>query len=147
MFKHILVPTDGSDLSSSTVARAIEFAKEAGARITFFFAQQEYPIPLYGEGALLIPIAPDQFVEATKRESERILAEASQAAEAAGVVADCDTAISDLPYEAIIDAAKRHQCDLIFMASHGRKGVAGFLLGSETQKVLTHTSVPVLVYR
>ncbi|MCX9157038.1 universal stress protein [Niveibacterium sp. 24ML] len=147
MFKHILVPTDGSDLSSSTVARAIEFAKEAGARITFFFAQQEYPIPLYGEGALLIPIAPDQFVEATKRESERILAEARQAAESAGVTADCDTTVSDLPYEAIIEAAKRHQCDLIFMASHGRKGVAGFLLGSETQKVLTHTTVPVLVYR
>ena len=147
MFKHILVPTDGSDLSSSTVTRAIEFAKEADARITFYFAQREYPVPLYGEGALLIPVAPDQFMEATKRESERILANALAAAEGMGVAADADSTISDLPYEAIIEAAARHQCDLIFMASHGRKGIAGFLLGSETQKVLTHTTVPVLVYR
>ncbi|WP_374401339.1 universal stress protein [Niveibacterium sp.] len=147
MFKHILVPTDGSELSSSTVSRAIEFAKEAGARITFFFAQQEYPIPLYGEGALLVPVTPDQFVDATKKEAERILALARAEAEKAGVASNSDTSVSDLPYEAIIEAAKTHGCDLIFMASHGRKGVAGFLLGSETQKVLTHTTVPVLVYR
>lgn len=147
MFKHILVPTDGSELSSGTVTRAVEFARETNARITFFFAQQEYPIPLYGEGALLVPVSPDQFVDATKTEAERILAAAHSEAERAGVQSDSDTTVSDLPYEAIIAAAQKHGCDLIFMASHGRKGVAGFLLGSETQKVLTHTTIPVLIYR
>ncbi|WP_341675342.1 universal stress protein [Niveibacterium sp. SC-1] len=147
MFKHLLVPTDGSGLSRQTVTRAVTFAREAGARITFFFAQQDYPMPLYGEGALLVPVAPDQFANATMAEATRILAEARKEAEDAGVPAGTDTAVSDLPYVAIIDAANRHQCDLIFMASHGRKGVVGFLLGSETQKVLTHTDIPVLVYR
>ncbi|GAA5183993.1 universal stress protein [Niveibacterium umoris] len=147
MFKHILVPTDGSELSTTTVSRAVVFANEIGARITFFFAQQEYPIPLYGEGALLVPVSPDQFVDATKKEAERILTAAQTEAARLGVQSDTDTSVSDLPYESIIDAAKRHGCDLIFMASHGRKGVAGFLLGSETQKVLTHSSIPVLVFR
>lgn len=147
MFKHLLVPTDGSDLSTRTIARAITFAKEAGARITFFYAQHEYPIPMYGEGALLVPITPDQFSQATSVEAKGILARAQQMADAEGVPADTDTEINDVPYEAIIEAAKRHECDLIFMASHGRRGVAGFLLGSETQKVLTHTDIPVLVYR
>jgi len=147
MFKHLLVPTDGSDLSRQTVTRAVTFAAEAGARITFFFSQQDYPMPLYGEGALLVPVAPEQFSNATQAEAARILSEASKEAETAGVPSGTDTAVNDLPYEAIIDAAKRHQCDLIFMASHGRKGVVGFLLGSETQKVLTHSDIPVLVYR
>lgn len=147
MFKHLLVPTDGSELSTRTIARALVFAKEAGARITFFFAQQEYPIPMYGEGALLVPITPNQFSQASSLEAERILGVAKREAEAAGVDADTDTMVSDVAYEAIIDAAKRNACDLIFMASHGRRGVAGFLLGSETQKVLTHTDIPVLVYR
>jgi nucleotide-binding universal stress UspA family protein len=147
MFKHLLVPTDGSDLSTRTVARAIAFAKETGAHITFFYAQQEYPIPMYGEGALLVPITPDQFTQATSAEAKGILAKARQQANEEGVDAATDTQVNDIPYEAIIDAAKRHACDLIFMASHGRRGVAGFLLGSETQKVLTHTDIPVLVYR
>ena len=147
MFKHILVPTDGSELSRKTVDRAIGFASEAGAKITFFFAQQDYPMPMYGEGALLVPVTPDQFVEATRAEAERILAESEARAAEKGVETETETAVSDLPTEAIIAAAKKHGCDLIFMASHGRKGVAGFLLGSETQKVLTHTDIPVLVFR
>ena len=147
MFKHLLVPTDGSDLSRHTVARAISFARETGARITFFFAQQDYPVPMYGEGALMIPVAPEHYFEATRQESERILREARESSESAGVATDTDTAVSDLPYQAIIAAATKHECDLIFMASHGRKGVVGFLLGSETQKVLTHSDIPVLVFR
>jgi nucleotide-binding universal stress UspA family protein len=147
MFKHILVPTDGSDLSRKTVDRAIEFACETGAKVTFFFAQQDYPMPMYGEGALLVPVTPDQFVEATRAEAERILAESKARAAEKGVETETETAVSDLPYEAIIAAARKHGCDLIFMASHGRKGVAGFLLGSETQKVLTHSDIPVLVFR
>jgi len=147
MFQHLLVPTDGSELSTRAVDQAIEFAKDAGARITFFFAQQEYPMPMYGEGALLVPVTPDQFSESTRTEANRVLNDAIALAEKAGVTAKADTQVSDLPYEAIIEVAKKHGCDLIFMASHGRRGVAGFLLGSETQKVLTHSTIPVLVFR
>ncbi|WP_417070454.1 universal stress protein [Niveibacterium terrae] len=147
MFKHLLVPTDGSELSTRAASQAVEFAKEAGASITFFFAQQEYPMPMYGEGALLVPVTPDQFSDSTRTEASRVLNAALTLAQKAGVEAKADTQVSDLPYEAIIEAAKKHSCDLIFMASHGRRGVAGFLLGSETQKVLTHSTVPVLVFR
>lgn len=147
MFKHILVPTDGSALSESTVARAVSFARDAGARITFFYAQPDFPMPIYGEGALIDPTTPEQFAKSASLEAERILESAKSAADAAGVLADTDTLVNDVPYEGIISAAERHGCDLIFMASHGRRGIAGLLLGSETQKVLTHSNTPVLVYR
>lgn len=147
MFKHILVPTDGSPLSESTVARAVSFAKDAGARITFFYAQPDFPMPIYGEGALIDPTTPEQFSKAAADEAKRILDAAKSAADAAGVASDTDTIVNEVPYEAVIDAAERHGCDLIFMASHGRRGIASLLLGSETQKVLTHSKIPVLVYR
>lgn len=147
MFKHILVPTDGSSLSESTVARAVSFAKDAGARITFFYAQPDFPMPIYGEGALIDPTTPEQFGKAAADEAKRILDAAKAAADDAGVASDADTVVNEVPYEAVIDAAQRHGCDLIFMASHGRRGIAGLLLGSETQKVLTHSKIPVLVYR
>ncbi len=147
MFKHILVPTDGSPLSESTVARAVSFAKDAGASITFFYAQPDFPMPIYGEGALIDPTTPEQFAQSATQEADRILEKAKSTAAAAGVQADGDTEVNEIPYEAIIGAADRHNCDLIFMASHGRRGIAGLLLGSETQKVLTHSKTPVLVYR
>jgi nucleotide-binding universal stress UspA family protein len=147
MFKHLLVPTDGSDLSASTVQRAISFAKDAGARITFFYAQPDFPMPIYGEGALIDPTTPEQFARAAAQEADQILSRARAAAELQGVAVGTDTAVNEVPYEAIIEAAGRHGCDLIFMASHGRRGLASLLLGSETQKVLTHSSIPVLVYR
>lgn len=147
MFKNILVPTDGSELSESTVERAISFAKDAGARITFFYAQPDFPMPIYGEGALIDPTTPEQFSRAAQAEAERILAKAKESAAAAEVVSSSDTVVSEVPYEAIIESAERNGCDLIFMASHGRRGLSGFLLGSETQKVLTHSKIPVLVYR
>lgn len=147
MFKHILVPTDGSPLSEGTVSRAISFAKDAGARITFFYAQPDFPMPIYGEGALIDPTTPEQFSKSAEAEARKILSSAKSEADAAGVAADTDTVVNEVPYEAVIDAAERHGCDLIFMSSHGRRGIAGLLLGSETQKVLTHSKVPVLVYR
>ncbi|KAB2969114.1 universal stress protein [Zoogloea sp.] len=147
MFKNILVPTDGSELSESTVARAISFAKDAGARVTFFYAQPDFPMPIYGEGALIDPTTPEQFSRAAQAEAERILSKAKEAAALAEVASSSDTVISEVPYEAIIESAERNGCDLIFMASHGRRGLSGFLLGSETQKVLTHSKIPVLVYR
>ena len=104
-------------------------------------------MPIYGEGALIDPTTPEQFAKSASAEAEAILSKARGAAEADGVACDSDTAVNEVPYEAIIDAADRHGCDLIFMASHGRRGIAGLLLGSETQKVLTHSKTPVLVYR
>jgi len=147
MFKHVLVPTDGSELSEATVNRAISFAQDAGARITFFYAQPDFPMPIYGEGALIDPTTPEQFAQSAAQEAARILDSAKGKADAVGVVCNTDTQINEIPYEAIIDAAERQGCDLIFMASHGRRGLASLLLGSETQKVLTHTRIPVLVYR
>ena len=147
MFKHILVPTDGSALSASAVSRAVTFARASGARITFFYAQPDFPMPIYGEGALIDPTTPEQFAKSAAAEAQSILAKAKAIADADGVVAATDTVVNEVPYQAVIDAADRHGCDLIFMASHGRRGIAGFLLGSETQKVLTHSKTPVLVYR
>ncbi len=147
MFKHILVPTDGSALSESAVSRAVTFARSSGARITFFYSQPDFPMPIYGEGALIDPTTPEQFSRSAAAEAQSILAKAKAIADADGVVAATDTVVNEVPYQAVIDAADRHGCDLIFMASHGRRGIAGFLLGSETQKVLTHSKTPVLVYR
>lgn len=147
MFKHVLVPTDGSPLSDTAVTRSIVFAKEIGARLTFFYSQPDFPMPIYGEGALIDPATPEQFAQSAEEEALRILARAKAEAESQGVSAETDTQVSEVPYEAIIGAAERHGCDLIFMASHGRRGIAGLLLGSETQKVLTHSKIPILVYR
>ncbi|HRQ58026.1 MAG TPA: universal stress protein [Azoarcus taiwanensis] len=147
MFKHLLVPTDGSELSQATVKRAVSFAKETSARVTFFYAQPDFPMPIYGEGALIDPTTPEQFAKSAKEEADRILEAAKKVADDAGVTADSDTVVNEVPYEAVIDAADRHGCDLIFMASHGRRGISALLLGSETQKVLTHSKIPVLIYR
>jgi nucleotide-binding universal stress UspA family protein len=147
MFKHILVPTDGSDLSTGTVSRAITFAREAGARITFFFAKPDYPVTFYGEGALIDPTTPDKFAEMADKQAADILTACEGLAKAADVESASTATVSDIPYEAIIAAAEAAGCDLIFMASHGRRGISGLLLGSETQKVLTHSKIPVLVYR
>ena len=147
MFKHILVPTDGSELSSDTVRRAVSFAKDAGARITFFFAKPGYPVAFYGEGALIDPTTPEKFAEMAEQQSKEILGKAEAVAAEAAVAASSLSSTSDIPYVAIIDAAQDAGCDLIFMASHGRRGISGLLLGSETQKVLTHSTIPVLVYR
>jgi nucleotide-binding universal stress UspA family protein len=147
MFKHILVPTDGSELSQNTAKRAVSFAKEAGARITIFFAKPEYPIAYFGEGALIDPTTPEKFAELADQQANQYLGEVMALCAESGVDCTTTTATSDVPYIAIIEAAEKSGCDLIFMASHGRRGISGFLLGSETNKVLTHSKVPVLVYR
>lgn len=147
MFKHILVPTDGSPLSSETAKRAITFARETGAKVTFFFAKPDYPVAFYGEGALIDPTTPDKFAEMAEQQAKEILAAHEAAAKAEGVVSATISSVSDIPYEAIIAAAETAGADLIFMASHGRRGISGLLLGSETQKVLTHSKIPVLVCR
>lgn len=147
MFKHILVPTDGSELSADTVSKAVNFARETGAKITFFYAKPDYPVAFYGEGALIDPTTPEKFAAMADKQAQDILSAAQKVAAAAGVPCAGDSSTSDVPYEAIIAAATDKGCDLIFMASHGRRGLSGLLLGSETQKVLTHSKTPVLVYR
>ncbi|MBL0354882.1 MAG: universal stress protein [Candidatus Dechloromonas phosphoritropha] len=147
MFKHILVPTDGSELSRATAKRGVMFAKEIGAKVTVFFAKPEYPIAYFGEGALIDPTTPEKFAELADQQASEYLTEVKSECAAAGVECASATAASDVPYEAIIEAAEKSGCDLIFMASHGRRGLTGLLLGSETQKVLTHSRIPVLVYR
>ncbi len=147
MFKHILIPTDGSELSRATARRAVSFAKDAGARVTVFFAKPEYPIAYFGEGALIDPTTPEKFAEIAEQQAKEYLTEVQQQCVEAGVECSTTSSTSDIPYEAIIEAADKCGCDLIFMASHGRRGISGFLLGSETNKVLTHSKVPVLVYR
>ena len=147
MFKHILVPTDGSQLSEDTASRAVSFAKEAGARITAFYAKPEFPVSYYGEGALIDSTTPEKFAELAEQHAQEILDFVESLCQAAGVRCTKLTLTSDIPYEAIIDAATESECDLIFMSSHGRRGLSALLLGSETNKVLTHTKIPVLVYR
>lgn len=147
MFKHLLVPTDGSPLSQEAVTRAISFAREAGARITFFCAEKAFPSMYYGMGVIFDAHAPSQFHQAEDENAHAVLDAAEQQAQAAGVTCGKLALASDQPYLAIIEAAERNGCDLIFMASHGRRGVGTLLLGSETQKVLSHSSIPVLVYR
>jgi len=147
MFKHILIPTDGSILSLDTVKRGIDFAKETGAKVTFFFAKPDYPVAFYGEGALIDPTTPEKFAEMADKQAEEILAQCGKLAGEAGLHYAAVSTVCDVPYEGIIDAAAASGCDLIFMASHGRRGISGLLLGSETQKVLTHSKTPVLVYR
>lgn len=147
MFKHLLVPTDGSTMSADTVERAILFARETGAKITFFFVKPEFPIALYGEGALVDPTTPQQFAELAEQQSGKILSDCIRKAETAGATCDSLSQTSGSVHSAIVAAAKQIGADLIFMASHGRRGLSSLLLGSETHKVLTHSTIPVLVFR
>lgn len=147
MFKHLLVPTDGSTMSTETVDRAIVFASETGARITFFYVKPEFPIALYGEGALVDPTTPQQFAELADQQAKVILSTAIDKAKAAGITCDSQSQTNSSIHAAIIAAGKEAGADLIFMASHGRRGLSSLLLGSETHKVLTHSTIPVLVFR
>ena len=147
MFKHLLVPTDGSELSQDTARRAVSFAREAGARITAFYAKPEYPVTYYGEGALIDSTTPEQFAELAEQQAQENLGFVENLCQQADVSCAKLELTSDVPYEAIIDAATQSKCDLIFMASHGRRGINGLLIAGETHKVLTHSKIPVLVHR
>jgi len=148
MFKNILVPVDGSELSTAAATRACSFAKEAGARLTFYYAKPAYfPTAMAGEALFDDAMAYDAFRAAMDKQAEAILSQAKQGAAAAGVAAATLSSECASPHAGIIAAAASLACDLIFMASHGRRGASALLLGSETQKVLTHCKIPVLVYR
>jgi nucleotide-binding universal stress UspA family protein len=109
--------------------------------------QTNFPISLVGVGELIDPHAIDALVTAARDNAQRILGEAQAMAQAAGVPCDQDSVVHALPFAAIVEAADRHGVDLIVMASHGRRGLEGVLLGSETHRVLTHSPCPVLVVR
>ncbi|MCA6218048.1 universal stress protein [Ideonella sp. B7] len=143
MFQHILVPTDGSDLSLRAVAAAAEWARATGARVTVFHVASA-ALPFY-RGVRPTPVwardpAPEVLPEPPLDAAQRVL-------EAAGVQATWQMAQGEQPWQLIVEAAESLGCDLVFMASHGRHGLDAWLLGSETRKVLTHCRVPVLVYR
>ena len=147
MFKHLLVPTDGSPLSQGAIERAVSFARDAGARITLFPAEPPTPAAYLGLGAISHPHLTQAAHERLDSAAQDILHAAEQVARQAGVPCQCSVRVGDRPHELIVQAAEAAGCDLIFMASHGRRGISALLLGSETQKVLTHSKIPVLVYR
>jgi nucleotide-binding universal stress UspA family protein len=145
MFKHILIPTDGSDLSRKAVLYGVQLARVAGARVTAITVMEPYR--LASMEAVLIAQTVEEHEAEAGAVADRALEQARMAAEVAGVPIETLRETSDAPYRAIIDCALANACDLIVMASHGRRGVAALLLGSETTKVLTHSAIPVLVYR
>ena len=145
MFKHILIPTDGSDLSRKAILYGVQLAKEAGAKVTGLTVAEPYRVATMD--TVLIPIDEGDYEEQSRRLSERAMEQVKMAAEAAGVPCETIREVHDQPYRAIIDVAGALGCDLIVMASHGRRGISALLLGSETAKVLTHSTIPVLVYR
>mgnify|MGYP001438147630 CR=1 FL=1 len=147
MFKHILVPTDGSKLSAKAAKQAVKLAKALGAKITGFYAAPDYGSTYYGDGYILRAPSAKAHTEITQKQARRCLSTIEVEAEVEKVACEVFHTVSDSPYQAIIDAAKKKKCDLIFMASHGRRGLSGLVLGSETQKVLIHSKVPVLVCR
>ena len=147
MFKHILIPTDGSPLSAKAAVAGVEFARAVGAKVTALFAAPA-PTPVVYEHFLPVGyMPPDEHAEMIEQAARRYLGAIEQAAKAAGVPCESVHLTSDFPADTIVATARKRRCDLIFMASHGRKGVAAILLGSETQKVLAHGKIPVLVYR
>jgi len=146
-YNHLLVPSDGTQLSAQALVQAIDLAKAHHAQLTVLHVQPPLPVPLIGMGDMLDPATVESLSQTAARESDRIMAEALAAGAKAGLTIQTEVVKQDLPYRAIVEAAKRHSCDLIVMASHGRKGLSGLLLGSETQRVLLNAPIPVLVVR
>jgi nucleotide-binding universal stress UspA family protein len=145
MFKHVLLPTDGSNLSQVAIQKGVQFAKSMKAKITGISVMPEQKYYLY-QTDITVQVE-EEAAKQHKLQANRNLSVIEKATKDAGVPCETLCEISDYPYETIIRVAEQKGCDLIMMASHGRRGVKGLLLGSETQKVLTHSKIPVLVYR
>lgn len=145
MFQHILLPTDGSTLSENAVRRGLALAHECGARVTGLHVMPKYHVLTYR--AESIEDTREEFARDSREHAAHHLSQISQAADELGVVCRTLAEVSDHPWETICHIAERDGCDLIVMASHGRRGMSGLLLGSETQRVLTHTKIPVMVWR
>jgi len=148
MFKHILLPTDGSKISDRAVQRGLEFAQEIKAQVTSIHVVPEFR--MIADESFVLPISAElkkRYDTEAKARAQKLVDAVAKRAAAAGVDHAGLVVTGDLPYEEIINAARKRKCDLIMMASHGRRGMAGLLLGSETSKVLTHSKIPVLVVR
>ena len=147
MFKHVLLPTDGSKTARKGIRAGIRLAKELGARVTAYYAVDAMPAYSYSDGYLLGGAVLKELDKRAREKGEKYLAEVVKAAKAAGV--PCRTLVTKpaAAYQGIVAAAKAQRCDVIFMASHGRGEIRTLLLGSVTQKVLAHSKKPVLVYR
>ncbi len=144
MYSRILVPTDGSELSAKAVQQAIGLAQRLGAQVQALTVTDPYPYSPLAEAA---PIEPQSYLDAMQRMASQRLQAVVAVASAAGVPCESASLEAAQPWRGIVEYAESVKADLIVMASHGRKGVSALLLGSETQKVLTHSTVPVLVVR
>jgi nucleotide-binding universal stress UspA family protein len=145
MYKHILIPTDGSELSNRAVRQGMDLAWAIGARVTVVTVSPTFHT--FSADPFMATSTPEQFRQECRAEAQRSLAPVAAAAPTAGVVCEAVIMEDDRPYQAIIDTATKKGCDLIFMAPHGRMVDAAAVLGSETTKVLTHSSIPVMVCR
>ncbi|WP_349743401.1 universal stress protein [Roseateles cavernae] len=144
MFKRIIVPTDGSEITAKAVGTAVQLAKLHGARLYAVSVKEPFPYSAVSE---MQPTPPQEFFDAQERIASARVKEVVAAAEAAGVPCEGHTVEALHAWEAVIEHAKTHEADLVVMASHGRRGFQAMLLGSETQKLLTHCTIPVLVVR
>jgi len=143
-YQRILVPSDGSDITAKAVATAIDLAKLSGASIATLCVKEPFPYSAISE---MQPVPPQEFYDAQERIAAGRVKAVLDAAAAAGVACEGATVEALHPWEAILDLAKQKGCDLIVMASHGRRGMAALLIGSETSRVLTHSPLPVLVVK
>lgn len=144
LYQRILVPTDGSDVTGKAVQAAIGLARALGAQIETLTVKDPFPYSAISE---IQPIAPQEYFETQERVARQRVQQIVDACREAGLGCEAATVEALHPYEAIIEHAQQRGCDLIVMASHGRRGMRALLLGSETQKVLTHSTVAVLVVR
>lgn len=144
MYKRILVPTDGSDITQRAIGTAVSLAKAFSAEVFTISVKDPYPYSAMSE---MQPTLPQEFLDAQEKVAARNVTAVKEACTAAGVACTGHTVESVSVWEAVVDYARQHGCDLIVMASHGRRGVQALLLGSETNRVLTHSTIPVLVVR
>lgn len=147
MFKNVLIPTDGSKLSLKAIKSGVAFARSIKASVTGCYVVEPFQPYYFGDYIPPDMPTPKEFERHAREAGEEYLKQIETAARAAGLKYGGSVVMADTPYAGIINAARKAKCDLIFMASHGRSGLSGVLLGSETHKVLTHSKIPVLVYR
>lgn len=147
MYQKILITTDGSAVSQHTACAGVKFAQQMGAEVLALFVAPEYQYPVYVE--IVPPAYPseEEYAQQMKRLGEQYMGSIMRSAADCGLKHACMTAFSDAAALKIVDVAEQQHCDLIFMGSHGRSGWGQLLLGSVTNKVLSHTSKPVLVHR
>jgi nucleotide-binding universal stress UspA family protein len=146
MFKHFLIPTDGSAIATKAAAAGIALAKRLGARVTVFHVIEKLQ-PVYVEGYVFSRGQLDIFEERARTSGQKCLDAIGKAARTAGVPFTTLVARANSPYEGIIAAAKKRKCDAIFISSRGRRGLSRLIMGSVTQKVLSHATIPVVVYQ